>query len=253
MTLCCRQQPSSQIHKDLSDLVLPFSLVSLSVIAMPLTQEETLELQRLMAKAKSMPSPPPEVEEEFTVYDPTTGLFMHPETGEVHSVWSEDESSAPGAMTDGSKRREEMIAGQRPPKKSAVPKAKSQAMMPSLMVPMYAAPSTEVAMPFPGASDEAGLIKLCLPPLPDDVPDVPTWGRTVIGFGHYKDLNMSYEELVMSEDSRMASYVKWCRSRTKCAQGQLKDLCNYMQHMFASDEGTGHQIPGTTQPRRLKQ
>ena len=253
MTLCCRQQPFSQIHKDLSDLVLPFSLVSLSVIAMPLTQEETLELQRLMAKAKSMPSPPPEVEEEFTVYDPTTGLFMHPETGEVHSVWSEDESSAPGAMTDGSKRREEMIAGQRPPKKSAVPKAKSQAMMPSLMVPMYAAPWTEVAMPFPGASDEAGLINLCLPPLPDDVPDVPTWGRTVIGFGHYKDLNMSYEELVMSEDSRMASYVKWCRSRTKCAQGQLKDLCNYMQHMFASDEGTGHQIPGTTQPRRLKQ
>ena len=67
MTLCCRQQPFSQIHKDLSDLVLPFSLVSLSVIAMPLTQEETLELQRLMAKAKSMPNPPPEVEEEFTV------------------------------------------------------------------------------------------------------------------------------------------------------------------------------------------
>ena len=220
---------------------------------MPLTPEETLELQRLMAKAKSMPSPPPEVEEEFTVYDPTTGLFIHPTTGDVHSVWSDDDSAAPGAMTDGSKRREEMLVGPQPSKRTAVPKAKSQARMPDMSVPMYATSSTELHMPFPGASDEASLCKPGLPPLPDDVPDVPTWGRTVIGFGHYKDLNMSYEELVMSEDARVASYVKWCRSRTKCAQGQLKDLCNYMQHMFANDEGTGHQIPGTTQPRRLKQ
>eukprot|EP00435_Cladocopium_sp_Y103_P072714 s636_g41.t1 len=110
--------------------------------------EETMELQRLMAKAKSMPVPPPDVEEEFTVYDPDTGLFVNELTGDVQSVWDADGSPcATGAMTDGSKRREEMIS-HRPTKKSVMPKAKSQAYG-------YAEPSM-------GASAYSSLVQLDL-------------------------------------------------------------------------------------------
>ena len=214
-----------------------------------------MELQRLMAKAKSMPVPPQGAVEEFAMYDPATGLFVNGMTGEFQSVWDEDGSPlVAGAMTDGSKRREEMIS-HGPTKKLVMPKAKSQALgfsEPSMGAAAYSSMTPAMSTPFPDPSEEDGIGKHLLPSLPDDVTDVPTWGRTVIGFGLYKDQNLSYEELVMSDEPRKTSYVKWCRSRTKCAQGQLKDFCNYLQHMYQQDEGTGQHIPGTSQPRRLK-
>ena len=93
-----------------------------------------------------------------------------------------------------------------------------------------------------------------LPPLPAGVGSVSEWGRTIIKFGQYQNLNMSYAELVTSKDDRMISYVKWCKSRMNTATGQLRDLCLYMKHFFNDDDASsGVQIPGTNQKRQFKQ
>ena len=93
---------------------------------MALTPDESKELQRLLAKAKSMAMPPPiEVDHsEFGVYDPNTGLFVNPVTGDVDNVWDSEFSPTAGAMTDGSKCRED--ESNHPPAKKPVA-AKSQA------------------------------------------------------------------------------------------------------------------------------
>ena len=57
-----------------------------------------------------------------------------------------------------------------------------------------------------------------------------------------------------SQEERKVAYVKWCRSR-KNAKGQLKDLCDFLVHDFASEAGeqSGLLIPGTNQARVLLQ
>ena len=58
-------------------------------IGMALTPAESMELQRLLAKAKSRPMPILNSDgDEFAIYDPHTGLFTNPETGDVMDVWS---------------------------------------------------------------------------------------------------------------------------------------------------------------------
>lgn len=223
---------------------------------MALTPDESKELQRLLAKAKSMATPPSlEVEHsEFGVYDPNTGLFFNPVTGDVDSVWDSEFSPTAGAMTDGSKRREDEF--NHPPAKKSVA-AKSQAApygSSSRGAPLpYVFEGLSSGIPLPESEIQHITGKFELPEMPADIPDVETWGRTLISFGTYKDSNLSYLDLVSAEDSRTMNYVKWCRARGKTAQGQLRDLCNYMMHFFQDDLSTGHQIPGTSQVRRLKQ
>eukprot|EP00435_Cladocopium_sp_Y103_P017684 s343_g4.t1 len=225
---------------------------------MSLTPDESAELQRLLAKAKGRAVPPRAVldDEDFAEYDPATGLFFNPISGDVENVWDvEDMSAIAGAMTDGSKRRDDGML--HPPAKKSVA-AKSQAAPYGMSsrdeasLP-YVSTNSGLGVPFPGADDAQIAGKIELPEMPADISDVTMWGQTLIAFGNYKSSNMSYFDLVNSEDPRAVSYVKWCRSRTKTAQGQLRDLCNYMMHFFEDDMGTGHQIPGTTQTRRFKQ
>ena len=221
---------------------------------MPLTHDEHAELQRLLAKANEMPPVPSDVLEELAEYDADTGLFVNPITGDVSDVWDCDFSASHGAMTDGSKRREDEMC-QPVSKRMMFPKAKvvpkpHHAGEPSL--PAYAPVGVCVEAPFPQMGAEQGFEPVALPAFPEGITDVKTWGMTVIAFGQFKDKEMSYEEFVQSEESRCVSYVKWCRSRTNCAQGQLKDLCHFLLHRFHDDAATGFQIPGTNQSRRFK-
>jgi hypothetical protein len=72
---------------------------------MSLTPAESIELQRLLAKAKSRPGPSSDDCEGMSIYDPKTGAFVSSETGEMVDVWAAAEDSEVfGAMTDGSKR-----------------------------------------------------------------------------------------------------------------------------------------------------
>ena len=60
--------------------------------------------------------------------------------------------------------------------------------------------------------------------LPPGVPDLDTWGRTMIEFGKLSTLNISYLQVVESSDPQMVSYVKWCKGQVDCSDGLLKDL-----------------------------
>eukprot|EP00435_Cladocopium_sp_Y103_P074853 s70_g51.t1 len=175
---------------------------------MPLTHDEHAELQRLLAKANEMPPVPSDVLEELAEYDAETGLFVNPITGDVSDVWDCDFSASHGAMTDGSKRREDEMC-QPVSKRMMVPKAKvvpkpHHAGEPSL--PAYAPVGVCVEAPFPKMGAEQGFEPVVLPAFPEGITDVKTWGMTVIAFGQFKDKEMSYEELVQSEESRCVSY-----------------------------------------------
>eukprot|EP00435_Cladocopium_sp_Y103_P040695 s1480_g11.t1 len=97
------------------------------------------------------------------------------------------------------------------PKAKMMPKPRSSGE-PSL--PAYAPVNVGMEIPFPTMGAEQGFEPVVLPAFPDGISDVTTWGMTVVAFGQFKDKEMSYDELVRSEDSRCVSYVKWCRSRT---------------------------------------
>ena len=227
---------------------------------MSLSKAEQAELQRLLAKAKSMPCPrdvPSDDEYDgFSIYDPATGLFHNPETGECRDIWAEEELHN---MTDASKRREtaDPFGSDPAAKRVMKPKAKAASSMasPTTVASLPYGHGTSVSMPYPSGTSMPTQYGLDLPELPPGVPDVPTWGRTMISFGQYKNADMTYFDLVTSNDDRVKSYVKWCRAREKSAGGHLKDLCCFMAHYFR-----GHQdevqstlvIPGTDQARVLR-
>ena len=69
---------------------------------MSLTPDESVELQRLLAKAKGRAAPP-KASDEFedrAVYDPNTGLFINPTTGDTLSIWEEPDWSPNGWSND---------------------------------------------------------------------------------------------------------------------------------------------------------
>ncbi|CAJ1456909.1 unnamed protein product [Effrenium voratum] len=210
------------------------------------------ELHRLLAKAKAANAP--DEFAEFSQYDPNNGVLQNPLTGETLNVWE------CGAMTDGSKRREDFAGDETPSsiKRQAKPKAKNMSGLGgdrNRGQPSYAMLfDEETQVPFPQASRPGDVAGSVLPPFPEGIPDLETWGKTVICFGQYKNQNMTYMDLVMATDNKALGYVKWCKSHSKSAQGHLKDLCNFMMH-HSADEGIsfGVFIPGTTQTRVLRE
>lgn len=145
---------------------------------MALTPTETLELQRLLAKAKTRPMPHVDMDsDEFSVYDPHTGLFTNPETGEVTDVWSVSEEPTSGAMTDGCKRRDDQ-SGPVNSKRVMMPQAKVHGggLPPQAsMMPAYAAVNVGVPAPYPDGSgiiDVADTGSVKLPAFPQGITDL---------------------------------------------------------------------------------
>ena len=229
---------------------------------MSLSKHEQAELQRLLAKAKGRAvrpcdSPFEDEYDGFCVYDPSTGLFHNPETGETRDVWTEE--SVVGAMSDASKRRDATDGSDddHQSKRVMKPTAKSSAMplqdpRPTSLSQGYMAP--QMMVPYPGGSSTHGVVMSNLPELPPGVENVTMWSRTVISFGRFQGRDMTYFDLVTSQDEKSRDYVKWCRSRSNSASGQLQDLCKFMAHFFhgKQDEDAGVVIPGTNQRRVLK-
>ena len=172
------------------------------VFSMSLTPAESMELQRLLAKAKSRAMPAAGIsDDDLSDYDSHTGLFTNRATGETVDVWSMTEGMPVdvGAMTDAAKRREEMLMNQ---EAKRVMKPKAAAAFQA--APCSAYSHARVNVPYVNEQDpETESVKdLSLPPLPPGVPDVSTWGETLIEFGQYKNTSMSYFELAMSSDDR---------------------------------------------------
>ena len=245
----CITTPKPFLH---SGTAFDFSVLANCMIDMSLTPAESQELHRLLAKAKAANAP--DEFAEFSQYDPNNGVLQNPLTGETLNVWE------CGAMTDGSKRREDFAGDETPSgiKRQAKPKAKNMSGLGgdrNRGQPSYAMLfDEETQVPFPQASRPGDVAGSVLPPFPEGIPDVETWGKTLICFGQYKNQNMTYMDLVMATDNKALGYVKWCKSHSKSAQGHLKDLCNFMMH-HSADEGIsfGVFIPGTTQTRVLRE
>ncbi|CAK9035608.1 unnamed protein product [Durusdinium trenchii] len=211
---------------------------------MPLTPDEAAQLRYLMAKASSdqvMPSLPIDAPGIASgAAEPDSGFSLIPFSG---------------SMTDASKRREELSAASPQPKKergygpSAHPKFKASGSMEG----SYAA-TEGIPPPMPGSDLSSSM----LPTLPPDVMDMHQWGRTVIQFGQYKGLNMTYHDLACSPEDRAKSYVKWVTARQRSASGLLLDLSNYLSRFIAERDAAedaaweGPKIPGTDVPRTYK-
>ena len=94
-----------------------------------------------------------------------------------------------------------------------------------------------------------------VPPLPPGIKSVEDWGKTVITFGRYKNKDMSYTDLLGSAEEKDKKYIMWILSRSASAEGQHKDLCNYLEHRCAVDTyGSASDvpiIPGTHKIREM--
>lgn len=108
--------------------------------------------------------------------------------------------------------------------------------------------ASEQPTPFPSDAQHHHLSAL-----PEGVPNVEMWGRAVIAFGAYKGKNVSYLDLVMSNEQEHKEHVSRYRARTKSAKGPMKDFCEFMaDHFDGQDEYSGLVIPGTAHPRIYK-
>lgn len=169
------------------------------------------------------------------------------------------DGDVPGAMSDGSNRRDDTPLTLQPRKKSSqAPFAGYGGCAPATpwVAPSSCAAKTsspEMTNTSPGPKSKGGV------DLPVGVPDFETWGRTMIEFGNYEKSKISYAELFNDPSERARSYVKWCKSRayTVTASGQLRDLGQYLlcaSQLTMTGPATeqGPIIPGTSRTRSYK-
>ena len=95
--------------------------------------------------------------------------------------------------------------------------------------------------------------------LPQDVPNVTTWGRSIIQIGKFMakrgEPNLSYAGLFEDRTNvEKCGYVKWVIAQTDSAKGLLLDLASYLRVRW-DEEAEGEQlpfIPGTSTLRVFK-
>ena len=202
---------------------------------MPLSPEEQIMLQALLEKAK-------------TAHGPELGSDAFSDGG--FSMISSQEHV--GVMSDGSKRRDDSVPIGVVAKKYGVSSG-VEAVNPSEPALSPYVPSVLLTSAMGPKIPEVNGVQLHLPP---NVPDLDTWGRTVITWGKYKSENICYRELFERKDERAVTYKNWCRQRVKTAEGHLLDFTRFLLmadfSCQSSKEEQGPIIPGTTEVRQYK-
>ena len=95
--------------------------------------------------------------------------------------------------------------------------------------------------------------------LPQDVPNVTAWGRSIIQFGKYfkkgNEVGISFAELYEDRsDPEKVRYVKWVVAQTDSSKGLLLDLASYLC-VRSAESAEGIQlpfIPGTSTLSMIK-
>jgi len=155
-------------------------------------------------------------------------------------------------MTDGAKRRDDTSPIEITTKKfglstGAAP-VSSHGLTPAMMAGYTA--MMPIADPKPLEADG---VQLSLPP---KVPDLATWGRTIITWGKYKSEGISSAELFARQDERARTYKAWRKSRVKTSEGLLLDLTRFLLMCEHISKGPaleqGPIIPGTFEVRHCK-
>ena len=80
-----------------------------------------------------------------------------------------------------------------------------------------------------------------------DVPNVTTWGRSIIQFGKFMakrcEQSLSHAELFEDRTNvEKCGYVKWVIAQTDSAEGLLLDLASYLC-VRSAEEAEGEQLP----------
>ena len=89
--------------------------------------------------------------------------------------------------------------------------------------------------------------------LPPDVKNLTEWGSTIIQFGKFRNSNLTYEELALSDTKETNSYKVWVVSHIGQTTGQCQDLGQFLKAYTAAGFGSKQSvIPGTTQVRKFK-
>ena len=213
---------------------------------MPLNAEEQKLLKHLLAKAHDSDA---------------VGSENIDTSGDFQLI--SDSSPGVGAMTDACKRRGKVPEVQPSQKKPMTYSMASHDDPSGSMIPWNMEDGVPVPMPETvetQVKNDAVIVsrggKSVEIVLPSGVPNVETWGRTIISFGAYKNSFMSYHELFDSEDSRALTYKKWCRDRVISADGNLRDLSQYLCYKDGMNRGfktsAGPIIPGTDVHREYK-
>ena len=196
---------------------------------MPLTETEARQLRQLLAKAS----------------EPSAGA----EDGEFTLI-PEAARDCRGAMTDGSKRREDPNVSE-PGFKRVDAKAPSGYLQSS-----SASPPWKLSPDGPMSSmDHLDLAQeafesarvdgktICLPP---GVPSAEVCtGQTLITAGRFKGANMSYAD----KDPSVLQCKQWCSSCAFSLSGTMRDLAQYLafmtSHEVHSQVSDGPVIPGS--------
>ena len=144
----------------------------------------------------------------------------------------------PAAMTDASKRRLEE-SPERPSSRPYAPGA------------MSAVPFPLEGEDVPGVNVFGKTKKGLVIRLPEGVPSLGQWGRSILDFGKYPPVDGLYEEICAKSDKEIVSYVKWCRAQVDSAEGLLKDFGLFI---YASEFDPEQRplIPGTDVVRRFR-
>lgn len=164
---------------------------------------------------------------------------------------SDDFTLVDGAMSDASKRRESDLSEGPVVKRQGVDRVACTLDGKTKKTTGYVS-QAGTPTPMPSMDYRSN------PFIPEEVPDLETWGRTVIDFGKFKAACISYEEFYLRQDEQAVSYVKYCTDRVNSGSAQLIDFARYLVYRASKDPSqrpvlpAGPTIAGTSVVRRLK-
>lgn len=202
------------------------SVIALSAFVMSLTPHEQMELQRLLNKAKVAASE--NLGPDEFVLIPAQEM--------------------PGAMSDGSKRRDpDSTEGGRGKKQmSSYAGPSSSGVVPA---PVPLGSLDVLTLPSPSSTEKMSQVEL-----PPDVPDVETWSRTLVTFGKHAVRKLTYAQFMSSTETELVGYRKWAYDRRNTCTGLMRDFTNYMVYCETHEAGSlsaqAPIIPGTNTVRR---
>ena len=204
---------------------------------MPLSAAEQMQLQTLLKKASTSTEA-----DSHSCAGSDGGFSLIPD-------------GTQGAMTDGSKRREGSPVDEPESKRGGYvhPYVSDGHNVLSLPPGVMTGSISAIEPTFVSKSFDPPELQVTLPP---KVPNMDTWGRTIITWGQFKGCNLSYEELYLRTDEKSVGYKKWCMARLNSAEGRLLDLVRYMHRrdleLASSSTSQSPVIPGTSEVRKYK-
>ena len=198
-------------------------------------------------------------------------------TGRIELVWTlaneivmnQAQATQGGAMTDGSKR----LRGHSPtPSPMAPPSPASLGSLASLMSSVAGTGtgggtqrqmvSAAVKAPAARAPQTPSIQSPTTPSstgaLPEGVPDLATWGQTLLTWGKHAPKQITYADLAGDVSEEGLSYRRWILARKASGSAGLKDLANYMFALAEAGElpmaekTPAALIPGSLKPRVLR-